>query len=491
MTVKTLKEKTISGIIWVSIQKFGTLGISFIANIVLARILTPHDYGMVGMLAIFIGLSTTLIDGGFGSALIQKSNPNQTDYSTVFYFNLLLSICLYLILFLCAPWIEMFYRDIAGLSTILRVQGLILIINALTIVQFNQLRKSMNFKLLSRINIFSALFSVIIAITMAKLGFGVWSLVFQQIALSVANVSLLWFMCKWKPTCWISLKSLKELVGFGSYIMFSNILNSIGNNLNSLLIGKFFSASRLGYFSQAKKLEDLSSIGILSVIEQVSYPMLVEVKADYNRMSLVLKKFNNLTLAIVLPLMLCIIILAHPIIVILFSDKWIESVHILQILAIHGIFLCMQGSNYNVIAAIGKSKILFKWTVIKRIVNIIILLTTMIIWGFDGLLWGIVVTGIVIAISNMYLVQKYIYFSVWDQLKYMGPITIIALCPFIICQVVLSILDVSAEFTNIRDFIASLIFISLYLIIVWTVPIHSLQEMKLEFSNVLNKLKKG
>ena len=326
---------------------------------------------------------------------------------------------------------------------------------------------------------------------MAKLGFGVWSLVFQQIALSVANVSLLWFMCKWKPTCWISLKSLKELFGFGSYIMFSNILNSIGNNLNSLLIGKFFSASRLGYFSQAKKLEDLSSIGILSVIEQVSYPMLVEVKADYNRMSLVLKKFNNLTLAIVLPLMLCIIILAHPIIVILFSDKWIESVHILQILAIHGIFLCMQGSNYNVIAAIGKSKILFKWTVIKRIVNIIILLTTMIIWGFDGLLWGIVVTGIVIAISNMYLVQKYIYFSVWDQLKYMGPITIIALCPFIICQVVLSILDVSAEFTNIRDFIASLIFISLYLIIVWTVPIHSLQEMKLEFSNVLNKLKKG
>ena len=486
MAIRTLKERTISGIIWVSVQKFGSLSISFIANMILARILTPNDYGMIGMLAIFISISQTLIDGGFGSALIQKSRPNQTDYSTVFYFNILLSISLYVLLFISAPWIEQFYKNITGLSAILRIQGIIIILNALTIVQFNKLRKLMNFKLLSRINIFSALFGVIVALVMAKLKFGVWSLVFQQIAFSVANVCQLWLICKWKPSGWMSIKSLKELFGFGSFIMFSSLLNSLGNNINGLLIGKFFSPSTLGYFSQAKKIEDLSSTGILSVVEQVTYPMLVEVKDNSTKMTNVLAKFNNLLLAVVMPFMLCLLLTARPIIIILFSEKWLLSVPILQILAIHGIFICMQGSNYNAIAAIGKSKILFKWTIIKRITNLGILIVSLLIWGFDGLMWGIVLTGVVITGCNMYLVDLYIGFKTWHQVKLMTPIIITALIPFIPCYIMMQSYHLKTVSTQALDMSLGGLYLICYMLLIYVLPVGIIKDIKIELINLFN-----
>lgn len=318
MSESTLKQKTISGMIWVGVQKFGTLGITFLSNIVLARLLTPSDYGMVGMLTIFIAISTSFIDGGFGSALIQKTNPTQRDYSTVFYWNIFLSVMLYTILYFCAPYIEIFYHDIHGLEKVLRVQGIILIINAITVVQFNQLRKAMKFKLLARINVSTALISVISAIIMACHGLGVWALVYQQIIAGIVNNILLWLFCRWYPSERFSMSSLKELFGFGSYIMVSSLVNTIGNNVNGLIIGKFFSASTLGYFTQAKKLEDVSSYGLLSVIEQVTYPMLVEVKNDYHKMVLVLEKFNSAILAITMPLLYAMVIMAEPIILFLY-----------------------------------------------------------------------------------------------------------------------------------------------------------------------------
>lgn len=438
MAYNNLKQKTISGMIWVGIQKFGTLIITFLSNIVLARLLTPDDYGMIGMLAIFIAISNTFIDAGLGSALIQKTTPTQEDYTTVFYWNILFSLILYGILFVCAPLIERFYQDIRGLSLILRVQGVVIIINALTIVQFNQLRKKMNFKVLAKINVISAVFSVLVAIGAALNGFGVWALVIQQISVSTVNVFLLWWYCKWSPKGNMSKESLKELFGFGSYIMFSGILNSVANNMNGLLIGKFFSASTLGYFSQSKKIEDVSSFGILCVVEQVTYPLLVEVKHDHRMMTKVLKKFNNTLLALTMPLMYTIILMAEPIIVTLFSDKWLPSAPILQVLGVAGIFICMQGSNYNAIAAIGRSKTLFDWTVIKRISNFCILLASLLIWGFDGLLWGIVFNAAMIALFNMYLVARYIGYGLSQQFKDMLPIVLISTIPFLVCMIILN-----------------------------------------------------
>lgn len=489
---KTLKQKTISGMIWVGIQKFGTLIITFLSNIVLARLLTPNDYGMIGMLAIFIAISNTFIDGGFGSALIQKTNPTQEDYSTVFYWNILLGFLLYGILFIGAPWIEYFYKDIIGLSEVLRVQGIVLIINALTIVQFNKLRKNMNFKLLAKINVASATISVVVAIMMAVLGFGVWALVGQQIVLSVVNCILLWFSCRWLPSLVFSLSSLKVLFNFGSFILMSSLLNTLGNNINGLLIGKFFTAGTLGYFTQAKKLEDVSSLGVLTVVEQVTYPMLVEVKEDCIRMANILSRFNSALLAVTMPLLYMIAIMASPIIILLFSDKWLPSSPILQILAIHGIFIVMQGANYNALAAIGKSKALFMWSVFKRASGIVITLALLLLFGFYGLLWGIVLTGALIAFCNMYLVAKYISFPVLEQFKQLMPIILLSTIPFIgLFSLQVIILKANVWNPIFIDIVLGIFYIIIYVLALCKFPSRSISIIRKEIINIYyNKITK-
>ena len=277
MTDTHLKQRTLSGMIWAAIQRFGSLAISFLSNIVLARLLSPNDYGLIGMLSIFIAVSNTFIDGGFGVALIQKKDTTNKDFSTVFFWNIFLSLFLYFILYISAPLIQRFYDNIHMLSDVLKVLGVVLIINALTVVQLNRLRKEMKFKLLAKCNLSAAIISVTIAIILAYYGWGVWALVFQQIVYSLFNSIICWMVCKWKPEMIFSLKSFKDLFGFGSFMMFSSLFNTFCNNINGLIIGKFFSASTLGYYTQSKRLEDVSTMGFLSVIEQVSYPMLVEI----------------------------------------------------------------------------------------------------------------------------------------------------------------------------------------------------------------------
>ena len=214
----SLRERTISGMLWSFMQKFGTMAIAFVANIVLARLLTPDDYGCIGMLLIFIAVANTFIDGGFGSALIQKKEPTQEDYSTIFYWNLFLSIVLYGILFFTAPFIADFY-EISLLTPVLRVQGGVLILNALSIIQCNQLRKQLRFRLIASVNLTASLLSVVITIVLAWIGWGIWALVAQQLLFSLFNAILFWSFNKWVPSFLFSKKSFKELFGFGGFIL--------------------------------------------------------------------------------------------------------------------------------------------------------------------------------------------------------------------------------------------------------------------------------
>ena len=418
---KSLKQQTISGMIWSSLQRFGTMGISFISNIVLARMLTPDDYGCIGMLMIFIALSNTFIDGGFGSALIQKKRPTSEDYSTIFYWNIFLGIALYAVLFFCAPFIADFY-NIPLLTEVLRVQGIILVINALGIIQANQLRKQLKFKSIAQVTLAASLFSVIVAIVMAYMGCGVWSLVAQQIVTSLVTTSLYWVYSSWRPIRVFSGKSFKELFGFGSFILLSNLMNTFCNNLNGLLIGKFFNASSMGYFTQAKKLEDVFSTSIESVVLQVTYPVLVEVKDNYEKLKNVLKQFNSLLLYVVAPLMLLLNLLAAPIIELLLGEQWLPAVPYLEILAFQGIAFAIQGINTNAVASIGRSKVLFSATVIKRIVQIFLLLSGIYIGGIFGLLWGTTLFSYFAACYNACLVQKYLNYSLIKQIRELLPI---------------------------------------------------------------------
>lgn len=471
--MSSLKQQTISGMIWSGVQRFGTMGISFISNMVLARLLTPDDFGCIGMLAIFIALSNTFIDGGFGSALIQKKEPTQEDYSTIFYWNIILGVILYLILYLSSPYIASFY-DIPLLEDVLKVQGVVLIINSFSIIQTNQLRKKLLFKKLAIVNIIATTCSIILAIVMAYKGKGVWSLVGQQLSASIITAILLWIIGKWTPAMCFSFNSFKSLFKFGSFIFLSSFINTLFNNINGLIIGKLFSSATMGYFSQAKKVEECSAVSIRGVVEQVTYPVLVEFQNDQIAMKSALKRFNCLLLYIVTPLMLIISLLSDSIIVFLFSEKWLPASKYLHILAIQGIAIGWEGVNYNAVAAVGKSRALFNATIIKRFISLGLMIMGVWVGGIIGLLWGMTLASYVIVLYNMVLVRKFINYTLISQIKPVLPIFLISTISYLLVRYVVFI-DHQIEIIEILT--NGIIFTCIYIVLSLVFKIDSLNML--------------
>lgn len=430
---ENLKKKTVSGMIWSALQRFGTMGISFVSNIVLARLLTPDDYGCIGMLAIFITVSNTFVDGGFGSALIQKKDVTQKDYSTIFWWNLFLSVVLYGALFISAPAVSRFY-NIPLLESVLQVQGVVLIINALNIVQTNQLRKSINFKRLATIHIVSHIIGAVCAIVLAYMDWGVWALVAQQIIASSITSVMLWIMNRWLPQLCFSFDSFKQLFSFGGFMLASNLINTFCNNVQGLLIGKFFNPAMLGYYTQARKLEEIASHSFSGIIEQVSYPVLSKLQSDNNAMKIAIQKLTSGLAYVTFPMMMILILIAEPLILLLYGEKWLPCVSYFQILCISGIAACLQGVSYYAIASKGRSKELFMWTIIKRSLILTMLIIGIIYFEMEGLLWAVSLGSWIILLINFYLVNKYIGYKLSDQLKDLFPIFILSSVSFILAS---------------------------------------------------------
>lgn len=443
--------------IWSFVQRFGTMVISFVSNIVLARLLTPDDYGTIGMLMIFIAVANTFVDGGFGSALIQKKEPIKEDYSTIFWWNIFLSVVLYGVLYVGAPAVAKFY-NYPLLSHVLRVQGFVLILNALSIIQQNQLRKQLKFKRLACVTVISAILSASMAIVLAYMGWGVWALVAQQLMLSGCNAIQLWILNKWYPSLLFSKKSFKELFGFGGFMLGSNLLNTLCNNAQGLLIGKFFSPATLGYYTQAFKLEQLLSTSIASIVDQVSYPVLSEVQDDNNALKRLLKKLTLAIAFISTPIILIFMVIAQPIVVLLYSDKWLPSVEYFQILCVAGIAICLQGVSYYAVASKGKGKDLFWWTFVKRGLGLLFLVVGMYIGGIKGLMYGFVLSAWFLLIINQYLISKHIGYSLWQQYKDLLPIYVLSAFVFAICLLVY-------QHLNLHMYVNGLICVAIYIVI--------------------------
>lgn len=430
-----LKEKTITGVVWSAVQKFGSTALSFVSTVVLARLLTPEDYGCIGMLSIFLAVATTFIDSGFGSALIQKQRPTREDYSTIFYWNLGLSLVLYTILFLSAPAIAGFY-GLPLLSSVLRVQGVVLIINATRIVQTNQLRKQLRFKKIASVDLSVSALSLIVTIYLAWEGLGVWALVVQQLMVSFLTTSIYWITGHWTPLLSFSKRSFKELLGFGSFILLSNLINTICNNIQGLLIGRFYNPATMGYYSKAKNTEELSSTFISNIIEQVSYPVLSEAQNDKAYMIRMLKKFIGVLAYVTFPIMLLLMLLAKPIFILLYSDRWLPSVPYFQILCLAGIFICLQGINYYAVAAVGKSDKLFMGTLLKRGLGLLLVIGGLIIGGIKGLLSGMVLSSFTIYFINAILVSRHIGYRIGEQFVDLFPVLALSIISFIVSYLI-------------------------------------------------------
>lgn len=424
MATKSLGGKAFSGAIWASVDKFGTMALQFFVNLILARLLMPSDFGCIGMLAIFIVVSQTLIDGGFGSALIQRKDPTQVDYSTIFYWNVIFASILYLILYVSAPSIATFYK-MPLLCDVLRVIGINLIINSFGIIQINRQRKQLEFRRIALINISSYLCSSSIAICMAYNEFGVWSLVASQILYSLFSVVLFWIVTKWTPDFCFSFDSLKKLFSFGGYLLFANILQEICKNLQGLIIGRRFSSVEMGLYSQAKKLDDVTSLTLPNIIVQVMFPVYSQIQNDLERTKEMLRMSVRIISFATFPLMMLLILIAEPLITFLYGHKWDAAVPYFQVLCVGGLFACLQNINYYAVAAQGKSRILFACSFYKWGMLLFLLLVGM-HWGMFGILWGMVISSLNIYLVNAVLVAKYTSYTLWSQLKEIFPIAAIS-----------------------------------------------------------------
>ena len=307
MSKQNIKHKAASGMIWTAIQKYSTMLIKFISGIILARLLMPEDYGAIGMLLIFISLSEVFIDAGFGSALIQKKNPTQTDYSTVFYFNIVMSVILYGLVYLSAPAIAEFYR-MPILCKVLRVQGLILFIYAFNVIQRNQIRKNLKFKILSKITIISSIISLTVTVILAYMGFGVWSLVTQYMLEALIPCIFFWFTMNWRPSWGFSWTSFKELFGFGSYMFLTHLLTTFSQRITGLLVGRWFNPATMGYYTKASAFSKYATLSIAGVMIQTTYPLYASVQDDKERLINMVKRITS-TLAYITVPMLSILIL--------------------------------------------------------------------------------------------------------------------------------------------------------------------------------------
>ena len=421
--------------IWTALQKYSMMFIQFISGIILARLLTPHDYGCIGMLMIFMTISESFIDGGFGAALIQKKRPTQEDYSTIFFWNLGMAVVLYTILYLSAPLIATFYK-MPLLCDVLRVFGIILFIYAFNIVQRNQLQKKLNFKILSIVTITTSVISLLTTIILAYNGFGVWALVTQYILTTLIPALFFWFYIKWRPMMVFSRKSFRELFGFGLYMFLTNLLNQFGQQVQGLLIGRFYNPNTMGLYSKANATERLASSSIAQVMTQVTYPLYAEVQDDKKRLAGIIKQLTITLSFLTFPLIFILLLCAKPIFIILYSERWLDSVPYFQVLCIAGLAYCLQSVNYQSISAIGKSKALFVGTFIKRAMGIAFVVTGLLVAGMKGLLVGMVVNTWFSYAVNIGMVSKYIGYKWWRQLLDIMPVMIVSIIAALISYTV-------------------------------------------------------
>ncbi len=416
---KNLKQETVTGMLWSLVERFGSLLIQFIANIFLARLLTPIDFGLIGMIMLFIALSNTIVDSGLSAALIQKKEVTQLDYSTIFYVNMILALILFSLLFLTAPLISNFYNQNA-LTSILRVLSFLLIINAFNIIQFTQLTRSVYFKKIAKVNIVSTILACTISIILALKGFGVWSLVIQMISIALFRTIFLFLWNSWYPSLQFSFNSLSNLFAFGSRLLFSSLLDTLYVNIQTVIIGKVFSVRDLGFYTQAFKLSDVPVSTISGVVSQVTFPVFSRLQDDHEKMKYGVRKSLKSLVYLNFPIMILLIVIAKPLFWVLFTEIWSESIPYFQILCLSGMLLALHISNLNILKATGNSKLFFKIEIAKKILGIIAI-SIGIQFGIKGMLYSMVISSYLFFVLNAYFSGKVIKYGFFEQLKDIFP----------------------------------------------------------------------
>ncbi|MFJ7638135.1 lipopolysaccharide biosynthesis protein [Peribacillus sp. NPDC097206] len=417
-----LKIKTIRGLIWSFAELLGTQGIQFIVIMILARQLSPENFGFIGMLVIFIALSNLIIDSGFTQALIRESYASESDYSTVFFFNLFMSCSLFIILYFFAPIFSSFFKE-EQLIPLLRVLSLGLIINSLGIIQRVILIKKIDFKTQTKINLLAATISGFVAIIFALRGYGVWSLVAQTLTLQITQTVLLWTNNKWFPIFFFSIPSFKRLFGFGFKLLISGLIDTIYNNLFSIIIGRLYPAAQLGLYTNAVKLGDMFTISITSAIQRVTYPVLSSIQEDKDRLRYGFQRIIRTSAYIMFPIMSGLIAVSDTLIPVLLGPRWFGSIIYFKLLCIAGMLYPLHAINLNILQVKGKSSIFLKLEIIKKILlTFLIVVSIYFSLGIIGLIGAAIICSYLSLVINAYYSAREIAYSISQQIKDILPI---------------------------------------------------------------------
>ncbi len=457
----SLKLKTIYGFIWTAADAVLIKGLSFIAMLILARWLGPADFGLIGMIAVFMGIGRSLVDSGMTSSIIRTPNTDHSDYTTVFYMNMAMSILVYALLYFSAPWIASFYQQ-EVLIEIIRIYCLILIVGAFSAVQLAIITKDMKFRKLVLFNTPSTIIGATVGLSLGYYGYGVWSIVLMHLSTQLFLSFLLWINSSWKPKLEFSKEKMGHHYSFGYKIMLSGLIDILFKNSYNVIIGKFFPVQTLGHYERAKRFNDYPSVTLTGIIDRVTYPMLSKLQDDTVKLSSIYRRLLRLSFFVISPLMLGCAAIATPLFELVLGEMWLPAVPFFRILTAAAILYPVHAFNLNILKVYGRSDLFLRLEIIKKSILLVGILIGF-QFGIYGLVWSGVFTSVISLLINTHYSSKFIDYSFKHQLRDMLPILLLSGLTFIIMFYAINYLE---EFALVYQIIlASLIGIFFFLIV--------------------------
>lgn len=420
-----LKVKAARGLFWSSVDRFSSQGISFVFSIFLARILDISDYGIVAMIVVFMAVAQAFVDSGFSSALIRKPDLNEEDKSTAFYFNIVVGLACYGILFIASPLIADFY-DEPLLSPIIRVTGLSIIFNSLCVVQRALFTIAVDFKTQAIISLACTVISGVVGLVMAYNGYGVWALVAQSTVSTFFNFVLLWLCSRWRPVTGFSKASFRYLFNFGSKLLASGLLDTLYNNAYPIVIGKFYNSAQLGLYSRAQGYASLPSSNITGILQRVTFPVLSLMQDDDEKLANNYRRLLRMSAFVVFPLMIGLAAIADPLIRVLITSKWAGCIIYLQIICFGMMLYPIHALNLNLLQVKGRSDLFLRLEIVKKIIGVCALCIT-IPFGITAMCIGLVVVSVIALYINTYYTGKLLRLSFLKQIKDLAPFFILSI----------------------------------------------------------------
>ncbi len=421
----SLSQKAVNGVSWSFIDNISNQGITFLIGLILARLLTPQEYGLIGIITIFISISNSIVDSGFSSALVRKNNATDEDYNTVFISNLIVSVILAITIYILSPSIAIFFGQ-PHLNELMKVMSSIIVINAFAIIQRTLLIKRIDFKTQTKVSLISSISSGIVGIFMALKGLGAWSLVGQQVSRQSLNSIFLWIYAQWKPSLQFSILSFKELFNFGWKLLLSSLIDTLWKEGFQVVIGKCYSPATLGQYTRASQFSSICSTNITSIIQRVSYPVLSTIQDDKIKLKYGYKKIIKITMLISFTLMLGMAGAAKSMIQILIGNQWLPAVPFLQIICFSMMLYPLHALNLNMLQVQGRSDLFLKLEIIKKCIGIIPILLGIFI-NIYWMLISSVIVGFISYYLNAYYSGSSLNYSIREQFKDILPSFIIAI----------------------------------------------------------------